>query len=134
MRAALPLLALALAACLLGGAAHAQTNDGSTPVLKSALTGTVATVKAARGNVAYVTSYNPSAAVTYVQLFDAATSAAVTLGTTVPKLVVPIAATSTSHVWLDLSRFSLGIQAAATTAPTGAVAPASAAVVTFGVR
>ena len=70
---------------------------------------------------------NLNATAAYIQVFNLATSGAVTLGTTTPTFVVPLPANSTAAngagANLELTNgiaMSTGIQVAATTTPTGA--------------
>jgi hypothetical protein len=78
----------------------------------------------------HLTIYNPNAAATYIQVFNKAFGS-VTLGTTAPDYVIGVQPTTTVIVPLDGlgMQFPNGVTLAATTAPTGAVAPASALVV-----
>lgn len=73
-------------------------------------------------NLANVIVYNPNGSVEYIQLFDALI-AGVTLGTTVPKMVIPIPASTTVSIPVSPVSFFTGISAAATTTPTGSTAP-----------
>lgn len=69
---------------------------------------------------------NPNASAVYLQVFDAASVSAVTLGTTVPKLSFSIPANAAAN--LDSSRgirFINGIVIAFTTTRTGNTSPAS---------
>ena len=62
---------------------------------------------------------NANATKAYLQVFDAA-AADVTLGTTVPKLIVPIASLETLRVMgLELQMTGPALSAAVTTTPTG---------------
>lgn len=74
-----------------------------------------------------VSVFNPSAALGYVQFFDAAKAADVTLGTTVPNWVVavPTVATVTINPAVPVSFFK-GCFIAATTTAGGSSAPATA--------
>ncbi len=71
--------------------------------------------------------YNPNAAQAYVQIFNVA-SGSVTLGTTVPLLSVPIAATQTGGFALGTvgAQFGTAISMAATTTATGLTANSTA--------
>lgn len=94
--------------------------QGSTPVALTALTA-LAVVKGSPGQIASLAFLNTNASVSYIQVFDAATVGAVTLGTTPPKAVFGIPASgSITH---DLGTLGLnflnGIVAAATTTATG---------------
>lgn len=76
---------------------------------------------------------NTNAAVTYVQLFNAASVGAVTLGTTPPTFVIAVAAGAgiSDREFLNEENrlsFPLGLVAAATTTPTGNTAPGAAIV------
>lgn len=79
--------------------------------------------------------HNPHATDTLsVQLFDAATTAAVILGTTVPKRSMPLGPKQSANVaGLDLN-FSVGIVMAAIKDLTGSTAPTTGAVVNLGYR
>ena len=96
---------------------------GSAPSLANGLSTTVKTVRAGNGALAFLSCYNPNAAVAYVQLFD--TAGAVTLGTTLPKLSIGVPATQSSSFPIGAA-FLAGIKAAATTTATGSTAPATA--------
>lgn len=82
---------------------------------------------AGQRNLGGVTVYNPNGAVEYIQLFDAL-SGSVSLGTTVPKMVLPIPATTAVSLNPGSTggvTFFTGIAAAATTAAIGTSAPAT---------
>lgn len=91
------------------------------PQLLHALAATVTQVKGAAGLLGSIYCYNPNATVGYVQIFDAASTGAVTLGTTAPKLSIGIPATSGNGIPLSAIgiTFLTGIQVAATTTATG---------------
>lgn len=111
--------------------AQGQNNcvDYWAPKLLNALSTTVTTVKGSAGQLGSVYCFNPNASVAYIQIFDAATTGAVTLGTTTPKLSFGITPTA-GMVPLPLSvmaaGFLNGIQVAATTTATGNTAPGTA--------
>ena len=91
------------------------------PVLLASLGSTVTQVKPRAGKLAFIYCYNPTAAVAYLQLFDAATAASVTLGTTAPvvSLGIPtLQAAGLGPAVIGLE-FINGIQVASTTTPTG---------------
>lgn len=67
-----------------------------------------------RGNI-----INTTAAAAYVQLFDTATVGDVTLGTTVPRLVLPVLAGDVAFSDLGDVVFDTGVVAASTNSPTG---------------
>lgn len=88
---------------------------------QSALTDRVL-VKAAQGRVHSYNIFNPNASVAFVQLFNSASVAAVTLGATAPTdwLAVPAGGVLDGY-WPNSPIFSAGIVMAATTTPTGGV-------------
>lgn len=62
---------------------------------------------------------NANAAKAYIQVFDAV-SGSVTLGTTVPKLVIPVAASECLRLdGLSVQLDGVGLSTAVTTTPTG---------------
>jgi len=63
-----------------------------------AQTTTVQTLKGTAGNLGGYDIYNPNASVAYLQLFDVASATSVTLGTTVPDLVIGVPATSAARI------------------------------------
>lgn len=100
-----------------------------TPVLLNGLSTTVTSVKSnAQGKLGYTYCYNPNASVAYIQIFDAATPGAVTLGSTTPKMSLGVPATASSGLGPALigTQFLLGIQVAVTTTATGSTAPGTA--------
>jgi hypothetical protein len=110
---------------------------GALPFTQTALTNTpvqaVAAIAAGTPRstlLHHLTIYNPNAAAAYIQVFNKA-SGSVTLGTTVPDYVVGVQPTDTIAIPLDGlgMQFPNGVTLAATTTPTGAVAPASTLVV-----
>lgn len=108
---------------------------GVTPILVDALSTTVKGVLAsAAGVLEDYYCYNPNAAVTYIQIFDIATTGAVTLGTSVPKWSIAIPPASAANLSrLGLS-FASGIQVAATTTAKGSTTPTTACDCNFGYR
>jgi hypothetical protein len=119
-----------IAALLLAFPAHAsniQSNVYSAPggTANALLTNSAVSVVSGQHNLQTIILYNPNASVEYIQLFDAL-AANVTVGTTVPKMVVPIPASSTIDLPIENSAqitFFTGIVVAATTTATGASAP-----------
>jgi hypothetical protein len=102
---------------------------GWLPKLLNGLTATVTSVKNSNhGQLGALYCYNPNASVAYLQVFDAATTSAVTLGTTTPKLSFGFAATSGQTIPVGTMGiyFANGIQVAAATTATGSSAPGSA--------
>lgn len=75
-------------------------------------------------DVAFV---NGNTAATFIQIFDAASAAAVTLGTTVPTATIQCSGTSNSGVNSAIAQLNLpitlGLVIAATTTATGLTAP-----------
>ena len=80
-----------------------------------ALAATAVLVKAGTQSLCGYHMFNPGSAATYVQLFDAAAAADVTVGTTTHKLAVglPIAGGATRALFRPI-KFTLGIVAACT--------------------
>ncbi len=115
-------LAIAVAAAFACAPARAQS-VGDAPFLAAGLTNTVQTVKGSFGALRILQCYNPNASVAYVQVFD--TTAAVTLGTTVPALSFGFPATSSTPIAANMS-FLKGLKIAATTTAKGSTAPGSA--------
>jgi hypothetical protein len=124
-RIAAAALALSLASA---PAAFAQVPVGSQAFLAAGLTTTVVIVKGIAlsttpGDVDAVNcgNTNASPAVGYVQFFDAADSTAVTLGTTVPKMVVAIPPAGAGGATFPNGGvfFQNGIKIAATTTAKG---------------
>lgn len=108
-----------------------NTTGGWNPKSVPALTNTVTGVKAsAAGTMGGYQIGNPNSTVTYIQVFDLATTGAVTLGTTTPTYVFSIPGNGTATVGgggnVEFSKginHANGIQVAATTTPTGSTAP-----------
>ena len=101
---------------------------GTTP----SLTNTPVNIKTAYGQLASLTAYNPNASAAYIQVFDAL-AANVTVGTTTPVFVFPLAQTSslTMNMSTNGLQFSNAISMAATTTATGGTAPGSALTVSY---
>lgn len=107
--------------------------DGWSQNPQAALTNTVVQIKNVAGFLGAFHCYNPNGVVSYVQVFDAATSASVTLGTTSPSAafgIGPSASADFSVSPLGL-QYRNGIQVAGTTTASGASAPSTALVCTF---
>lgn len=123
-------LAAVAALCAWSTVAQAQVY-GSSSYLANNLGTTVRTARASRANLTFVSCYNASNAVAYVQLFDVAGS--VTLGTTVPRLSlgIPTAGQLTAQVNVQ---FLNALKAAATTTPTGSSAPSASVDCNFGLN
>ena len=102
-------------------------SNGSSMSLQNALSTTVKTVKASASGSLYGV-HCLTTVVSYIQIFDVATSGGVTLGTTTPNLSLGGPANGLiQHDWTAPIGFSNGIQVAATTTATGSSAPATAA-------
>lgn len=101
----------------------------STPRRANGLTNTVVQIVSVQpASIGAVSIYNASAAVGYLQVFDASSPSAVTLGTTVPNWVIAVPTLATvSLTCTDPARFEKGIQIAFTTTATGSSAPSVAA-------
>ena len=99
---------------------------GAAPVISSnSLAGTATLIQGAVLNLVAVRAINTTGAAAFVQLFDLALAADVTLGTTVPTWVVTSAASATSEddgIPGDGLIFRNGLVAASTTTPTGSTA------------
>lgn len=109
-----------------------QVTVGWTASTQTALT-TTATVSSAAGRFGGGMFINLNSAPAYIQVFD--TTAAVTLGTTVPTFVIPVPANATAAngaaFVMDLSvgiAITNGIKVAATTTATGATTVSTALV------
>lgn len=107
------------------------TVNGWTPKLANGLSTTVISVKTAAGELGSYQCMNQSGAVAYVQVFDAANSGSVTLGSSTPVLSLGLPAASSlpgggNLEWSNGIHFATGIQVAATTTATGSTAPSTA--------
>ena len=93
---------------------------GTTPYSNTALGATAALVKAGRCSLGGYHLFNTTAAVAYVQFFNAAAAADVTVGTTTPTFVLglPASGGATRSLYRP-SRFPLGMVIASTTTATG---------------
>lgn len=112
------------------------SDQGWTPAVYSALTGLSLTdVKASVGVLGVVHCSNPNASATFVQVFNVV-HGSVTLGTTVPTWVVMLAPSTSDGMALAYGSGIVlggsGISVAATTTATGASAPGSAVICSFG--
>ena len=123
-----PFFALALMASL---AVPAQAYRAA--VVTSALTNTVVAVNPGYTNFSYMQCYNPAAAASYVQVFNAIPGN-VTLGTTVPAIIIPMGTLqATNFAFADQGlTLPVAMSVAATTTATGSTAPATAVTCTFG--
>lgn len=83
------------------------------------------------GTIGWLTAYNPDAVVSYIQMFDAQ-FATITLGTTAPTAVFPLAAASVLPIAEINLAFVNGCVIACTTTATGSTAPTTGLDITFG--
>ena len=93
-----------------------------TPVLLNSLGATVVSVVSSQAaRLTNIYCYNPTGAVAYLQIFDVATAAGVTLNSTVPTLSLGIPTAQASGLGPAVTGiyFKNGIQVASTTTPTG---------------
>ena len=82
----------------------------------------------------YFLDNSANAAPSFYQFFDAAAAASVTLGTTVPVIVIPVPANSAANLSSsDGWNFVSGICVAVTTTYNGSTAPASPVDCTIGI-
>lgn len=99
-----------------------SASGGLSPTRLSGLSTTVTSIKSsAAGQLYMLDCSNTNTATVFIQLFDAATTGSVTLGTTPPTLSFEIPPGSSSGFGVSLvgMQFSSGLQAAATTTATG---------------
>jgi len=101
-----------------------MTGAGSLPYRNAALKGLVAGGNVASGNGVLRTLeiLNLDAAVGWLQVFDAASNASVTLGTTVPVLSFEVAASAQRHIDDIGYGYNLGLVFAVTTTDGGSTA------------
>jgi hypothetical protein len=108
-----------------------STTGGWTPAIATAQTTTVKAIKSsAAGTFGGYMIGNPNSTAAYVQVFDVATSGAVTLGSTTPTMVyfIPGNASGGAAANVEYSNgvhMSNGIQLACTTTATGSTAPST---------
>jgi hypothetical protein len=128
----LTVLAFVLMAAPKGNAQQA----GDLTSLQPSLTNSVVTIKASKTPLTYYSCYNPNGSEVYVQFFDKATSATVTIGTTSANRVVIAPALSNNRAQELRPPFAAknGLQVAATTSPNGSMAPAGPIHCEFGYR
>lgn len=102
-----------------------STTGGWSKSAFAALTNTKTLIKNAAGTFGgYLTVYNPNATVAYVQIFDVAATASVTLGTTVADARIIVPATSAANMEVTNGvNMANGIVIACTTTATGSTAP-----------
>lgn len=107
-------------------------------MFEPALTNTVKLYRQGRFNLSYLDVSNPNTVSAFLQIFDAAAIADVTLGTTPPLFSIPIpkgaSATDVGQKAIPLGfapQFINGLCMAATTTPTGSTALGAAIGVNF---
>lgn len=101
-------------------------------IIKDSVTGTALLVKSGKIEVDVVHAINTVAAASYLQCFDAAAAADVTVGTTLPRVVLKSAASDPADLLLDGCVFQLGLVVASTTTALGSTGAAQH--LRFGVR
>lgn len=111
-------------ASLLGLSLEAEPFGGASGFVTNALTNTVVRVKAASGAATFKGfAGSNGSTISWMQLFDAATPNAVTLGTTSPNYVFPVIGLTCPTLPPEGLIFQNGLQAAFTLGPTNATAP-----------
>lgn len=129
-------LVSALAVALLAAPKVDAQQQGDLTLLQPSLTNSVVTIKGSKTPLIFYSCYNPNGSDVYVQLFDKATSGAVTLGTTEANRVLIAPALSDTGPQQPAPPFAAknGLQAAATTSSSGSTAPAGPINCEFGYR
>jgi hypothetical protein len=89
------------------------------PIIKDSVGATALLVKSGKITVDMVHAVNTTGAAAYLQIFDAAAAADVTVGTTLPMIVVKSAASDPAEILLDGCVFQLGVVVASTTTALG---------------
>lgn len=94
----------------------------------NAVTNTLILVRSGQGTITGLIVNNPNASEAFLQIFDAASTGAVTLGTTVCDEPIKIPASGSITLWGTEVKtyFDNGLVIAATTTEGGSTAPASA--------
>jgi len=110
--------------------------QGNLILLQPSLSNSVVTIKGSKTPLIFYSCYNPNGSDVYVQLFDKASSGAVTLGTTVANRVLIAPALSDTGPQQLTPPFAAknGLQVAATTSSSGSTAPAGPINCEFGYR
>jgi hypothetical protein len=104
------------------------------PIFVASVTNTVLLLAKGYTRLASVNVLNANAAIVYLQLFDAAAAADVTIGTTVPDKTIKIEASVAPIISFNIPpRFNKGLCYAITTTDTGAIAVGSACDVNFDI-
>jgi hypothetical protein len=112
---------------LIGVGIAAEVTGGANGKIFGALTNSVQTVKSTAGQGTFKGFSGLSTSAGWIQLFDAPTSGAVVLGTTVPTWAFPLPAATPVNAILPPEglAFVTGLQIAWTTTYNGALAPAN---------
>jgi hypothetical protein len=114
-------------ASLLGISLEAEPFGGASGFVTSALTNSVVKVKNAAGNATFKGFVGTNGStISWLQLFDAATPTAVTLGTTPPNYTFPVIGLTSPIVPPEGLAFLNGLQGAFTLGPTNATPPSAA--------
>lgn len=102
------------------------------PYVNAALSNTPQQAYVGYGMVQSVTisSNNAGSSDTFVQFFDAASTSQITLGTTKPYAIIPIDQNRSDYPSDLRLKFRFGLIVAATTTPTGNVAPTTPLIIT----
>lgn len=96
----------------------------------AAVAGTALLAVTGYGSIAALALENPNNSLAYLQIFDAAAAANVTVGTTAPNAIIPLAANWTvATPWPQ--KFTKGIVVAATTTATGGTGVSTAVALTI---
>lgn len=101
----------------------------SRPYYDAAATNTVVLAQKGVTDLASLQLLNGNAAITYIQLFDSATTAAVSLGSTAPTKVIKCeASVEKDKEWANPVRFNNGLCYALTTGAANSTAPSSVSI------
>lgn len=112
----------------------ASTTGAALTPMTINLGGTATTIVAAKCRWHQYNVYNPNNSIIYIQAFNKL-AANITLGTTVPDLIFPIPANGYWDGYWNVSHdWSTGLVLAATTTPTGSIAPSSTLLTNLGVK
>lgn len=113
----------------------------SDPYFDSSATGAVELLRSGRSLLSFFEVTNPNTSDVYLQLFDAAATSSVSLGSTTPKLSLQCPAGTSTTVrgvraenFGDPIEFANGICYAVTTTSTGSTSPGTASSVNFLAR
>ena len=126
----------AIAVAVLAAPKVDAQQQGNLILLQPSLSNSVVTIKGSKTPLIFYSCYNPNGSDVYVQLFDKASSGAVTLGTTVANRVLIAPALSDTGPQQLTPPFAAknGLQVAATTSSSGSTAPSGPINCEFGYR